>query len=77
MCTCVSLNINKSIAEITWAIINVSGSNELFFYNVELNDLRKIICLRKSEVYVKQKVSDVTEKLVEHGMVYTYMLLHK
>ena len=39
-------------------------------YNTELNNLRKIICLRKSEVYVikKQKVSNVIEKLVEHGI---------
>ena len=40
--------------------------------NTELNDLRKIICLRKSEVYVKKKtnkkLSNVTEKLVEHGI---------
>ena len=37
--------------------------------NTELNDLRKSICLRKSEVYVlKKKVSDVFEKLLEHGI---------
>ena len=42
-------------------------SRDGFKYNTELNDLRKIICLRKSEVYVK-KVSIVFEKLLEHGI---------
>ena len=36
--------------------------------NMELNELRKIICLRKSKVNVYKKVSDVIEKLVEHGI---------
>ena len=40
---------------------------EMDIDNTELNDLRKIICLRKFEVYVK-KVSNVTEKLVEHSI---------
>ena len=37
---------------------------------IELNDLRKITCLRKSEVSV-ERISDckVIEKMVEHGMV--------
>ena len=35
-----------------------------------LNDLRKIICLKKSEVYVnKTTVSNDIENLVEHGML--------
>ena len=34
-------------------------------YNMELNE--KIICLRKSEVYV-EKVYNVIEKLMEHGI---------
>ena len=33
--------------------------------NTELNDLRKIICLRK---FKKKTVSIVIEKLVEHGI---------
>ena len=39
--------------------------------NMELNDLRKIICLKKPEVYVKNKkktVSNVIGKLVEHDI---------
>ena len=38
-------------------------------YNTELNDLRKIICLKKSEVSVERiSVCNVTENLAEHGM---------
>ena len=38
-------------------------------YNTKLNDLRKIISLRNSKVYVKKKtVSTVIEKLVEDGI---------
>ena len=37
--------------------------------NAELNDLRKIICLRKSEVSVERiSACDVNENLVEHGI---------
>ena len=37
--------------------------------NTELNVLRKIICLRKSEVSVERlSVCNVTENLVEHGI---------
>ena len=38
--------------------------------NTEINDLRKIICLRKSEVNVKRKQNsiNVIEKFVEHGI---------
>ena len=43
--------------------------------NTELNDLRKIIYLRKSEVYVKKQqkthkktVSNVIKNLVEYGI---------
>ena len=38
--------------------------------NTEINDLRKIICLRKSEVNVKRKQNsiNVIEKIVEHGI---------
>ena len=32
--------------------------------------MRKIICLRKSEVNVEKKVSNVIEKVVEHGIHY-------
>ena len=38
---------------------------------MELNDWSKIVCLRKSEVYAEKKkktVSNVIEKLVEHGI---------
>ena len=42
---------------------------QLYIFNTELNDLRKIICLRKSEDYILNKtVSDISEKLVEHGI---------
>ena len=38
-------------------------------YNTEINDLRIIICLRKSEVIVEKiSVCNVIEKLMEHGM---------
>ena len=38
-------------------------------YNTEVNDLRVIICLRKSKVPVdKIFVCNVTEKLMEHGI---------
>ena len=40
----------------------------LYTNNTELNKLRKNICLRKSEVYVKKTVSNIIEKLVEHGI---------
>ena len=36
---------------------------------MELNDLRIIVCLRKSEVTAERiSVYDVTEKLMEHGV---------
>ena len=39
--------------------------------NTELNDLRKIVCLRKSEVSVEIiSVCNVIENLAEHGMHY-------
>ena len=38
-----------------------------FTDNTELNNLRKIICLRKFEV-CKKKGSNVIDKLVEHGI---------
>ena len=42
-------------------------SNKL--YNTELHDLRKIICLRKSEVSGERiSVCNVIENLVEHGI---------
>ena len=43
--------------------------------NMELNDLRKIICLRRSEVSV-EKISFciVIENLVEHGILSARML---
>ena len=38
-------------------------------YNMDLNDSRIIICLRKLEVTVKRiPVCNVTEKLMEHGI---------
>ena len=38
-------------------------------YNTESNDLRKIICLRKSEVTVGRiSVCNVIENLAEHGI---------
>ena len=37
-------------------------------YSKELNDLRKFICLRKSEVYVKKQFQMSLKKLTEHGM---------
>ena len=44
-------------------------SISVFQYNMELNDLRIIICLRKSEVTVERiSVCNVTEKLLEHGI---------
>ena len=40
-----------------------------FRKNVELNDLRKVNCLRKSEVSVERiSVCNVNENLVEHGI---------
>ena len=37
--------------------------------NTELNDLRIILCLRKSEVTVERNsVCNVIEKLMEHGI---------
>ena len=46
--------------------------------NTELNDLRKTISLRKSEVYVKKKtVSNVTEKLMEHCIHLSATLIYK
>ena len=42
-----------------------------FIYNTELNDLRIIICLRKSEAFVERlSVCYVTEKYAEHGLYY-------
>ena len=41
----------------------------MFTSNTELNDIRIIICLRKSEVTVKRiSVSNFIEKMVEHGI---------
>ena len=42
----------------------------LIKYNMELNDLRKIICFRKFEVFVEKKksVCKALEKLVAHGI---------
>ena len=38
-------------------------------YNTELNNLRIIICLRKSEVTVKRiSVCKAIEKMMEHGI---------
>ena len=43
---------------------------------MELNNLRKISCLKKSEVYIqnnqKTTVAIVIEKLVEHGIHYLH-----
>ena len=45
--------------------------------NMELNDLRIIIHLRKSEVSAERiSVCKVIEKLAEHG-IYSAMLLYK
>ena len=45
-----------------------------FFYNAELNDERKIICLRKSEVSVERiSVCNVTEKI--NGAWHTHAIL--
>ena len=42
---------------------------KIFITNTELNDLRIIICLRKSEVTVEMiSVYNVTEKLMDHGI---------
>ena len=39
-------------------------------FNTELNDLRIIICLRKSECIVERiSVYNVIEKLIEHGIL--------
>ena len=39
------------------------------FLNTELNDLRKIICLRKSQVSVERiSVCNVIENVMEHGI---------
>ena len=41
----------------------------MLYFKTELNDLRKIIRLRKSEVFVeKNSVCNVTENLAEHGI---------
>ena len=46
-------------------------------YNTELNGMRKIICLRKSEVSVeKNSVCNVNENLAEHGIYFFAMLLY-
>ena len=46
----------------------------IFSLNTEINDLRKIICLRKSEIFVKRiAVYNDIKQLVEHGG----MLLHQ
>ena len=38
-------------------------------FNSELNDLRKIICLRKSEISVERfSVCNIIENLEEHGI---------
>ena len=43
----------------------------LLTQNTELNDLRIIICLRKSEVTVERiSICNVNEKLMEHGIHY-------
>ena len=41
-------------------------------YNTELNDLRKIICLRKSEVFVKKNsvFNVIHQNLVKHDIDY-------
>ena len=40
-----------------------------YIFNRELNNLRKIICLRKSGVYVEGiSVCNATEKLTEYGI---------
>ena len=45
------------------------GIRSLSFKNTELNDLRKIICLRKSEAYVERiSVCNVIEILAEHDI---------
>ena len=39
--------------------------------NTELNDFRKVICLRKSELSVERiSVCNVTENLAEHGIYF-------
>ena len=39
-------------------------------FNIELNDLRKNICLRKSDVSVERiSVGNVTENLAGHGIL--------
>ena len=46
----------------------------IFSLNTEINDLRKIICLRKSDIFVKRiAVYNAIKQLVEHGG----MLLHQ
>ena len=51
--------------------------------NTELNDLRKIICLRKTYIFVERiSVYKVTENLLEHGrhfkdLIMSAMLLHQ
>ena len=46
----------------------LSGHAE-FAHNIKLNDLRKIICLRKSETSLERiSVCNVTENLAEHGI---------
>ena len=41
----------------------------MYMYNTELNDLRIIVCLRKSEVSVEKiSVCRVTENLTKHGI---------
>ena len=44
------------------------NTEEVYILNTELNDLRKIICLRNSEVSVSDSVCYVTESLGEHGI---------
>ena len=47
----------------------VSKCRETNKYNTELNDLRKIICWRKSKVTGERiSVCNVTEKLIKHGI---------
>ena len=59
--TCVKLNC--------WYHKQYVNMQCLVPYNTELNDLRKIICLRKPEVSVERiSVSYVTENLAGHGI---------
>ena len=60
MCTCL---------EITHASLHKAHQKFTANINTELNDLRKIIYFRKSEVSVERiSVCNTTENLVEHGI---------